>query len=304
LKFPLISTEKLLNRLQHPKKKLRMVLDTDTFNEIDDQFALTYALMSPEQLQVEAVYAAPFYNHLSSSPEDGMERSYEEILRVLARLNISSEGYVYRGSTDYLKDLTQPIRSDAALDLIQKAMASNDNDPLYVVAIGAITNVASAILIEPRIIEKIVVVWLGGHALHWPDTNEFNLQQDVLSARIIFDCGVPLILIPCEGVASHLLTTLSEMRDFVKGKGLIGDFLYQTFENCHDDHFAYSRVIWDIATIAYLVNPDWVPTHIVASPVLTDQVTWSINPSRHFIRYAYAIHRDPIFRDMFNKLNT
>ena len=40
-----------------PNEKVRMVLDTDTYNEIDDQFALVYALLCPEKLNVEAVYA-------------------------------------------------------------------------------------------------------------------------------------------------------------------------------------------------------------------------------------------------------
>jgi purine nucleosidase len=124
-----------------------------------------------------------------------------------------------------------------------------------------------------------------------------------LSSRVVFDSGVPLVQIPCEGVASHLITTLSELREYVKGCGSIGDFLFEIFENCHKDHFAYSRVIWDIATIAYLVNPEWVATQIVHSPILTDQVTWSFDPSRHFIRYAYWIHRDPIFKDFFQKLH-
>ena len=55
-----------------------MVLDTDTYNEIDDQFALVYALLCPEKLNVEAVYAALFTNDRSTGPGDGMEKSYEE----------------------------------------------------------------------------------------------------------------------------------------------------------------------------------------------------------------------------------
>jgi len=303
MKFPTISPEKRLQRLLPPTQKIRMVLDTDTFNEIDDQFAVTYALLSPEKLQVEAIYAAPFYNELSSSPADGMEKSYLEILKILDKLNISSDQYVFRGSTDFLQSLDQPLRSEAVTDLIERAMASDEEDPLYVVAIGAITNVASAILIEPQIIEKIVVVWLGGQGLHWPDNREFNLQEDVLAAQLIFDCGVPLVQVPCMGVSSHLQTTLSELADYVKGRGGIGDYLYETYKNCHSDHFAYSRPIWDISTIGYLVNPDWVPTQLIHSPIVTDQLTWSFNASRHFIRYAYGIQRDAIFHDLFTKLN-
>ena len=50
-------------------------------------------------------------------------------------------------------------------DLVARGLGSPDDEPLYVVAIGAITNVASALLTEPALAGKIVVVWLGGHAL-------------------------------------------------------------------------------------------------------------------------------------------
>jgi purine nucleosidase len=63
-------------------------------------------------------------------------------------------------------------------------------------------------------------------------------------------------------------------------------------------------VIWDIATIAYLINQTWVPTALVHSPILTDQMTWSVDHARHLIRYANFVHRDPIFRDLFTKLES
>jgi purine nucleosidase len=304
VQMPVLSNTLLLERLQPPTGKVRMVLDTDTYNEVDDQFALVYALLSPERLSVEAIYAAPFHNSRSSGPADGMERSYDEILRLLDKMGYSSEGFVYKGATTYLDDSLQPQESEVTADLIKRSMASPVDDPLYVVAIGAITNVASAILLEPKIIERIVVVWLGGHALFWPHTREFNLKQDVPAARLVFDCGVPMVHIPCAGVTTHLHTTVAELEAYVSGRGAIGDYLVEIVKGYHDDHAGWSKVIWDISTIAYLLDPGWVPTELVHSPILTDQVTWSVDRSRHLIRYANFIHRDPIFRDLFMKLES
>lgn len=73
----------LIKNLQRPEGKIDVVLDTDTYNEIDDQFAVAYMLSCGEKLNVKALYAAPFYNNHSDGPEDGMERSYQEILRLL-----------------------------------------------------------------------------------------------------------------------------------------------------------------------------------------------------------------------------
>jgi inosine-uridine nucleoside N-ribohydrolase len=300
--FPKITDAVRLQKLKPQPGKIRMVLDTDTYNEIDDQFAVVYSLLSPEKLDVEAIYAAPFFNTRSSSPQDGMEKSYDEILGLLEKLNVSSEKFAFKGSTHYLADGEKPRMSDAVTDLIERAMNFSNDEPLYVVAIGAITNIASAILIEPEMINKIVVVWLGGHAFNWPNTAEFNLEQDIIASRIIFDCGVPLIQIPCAGVTSHLHTTVPELEKYVKGKGAVGDYLFEIFSDYESDHYGWSKVIWDIAAIAYLIDSSWVPTKITNSPIITDQKTWGFDHSRHFIRSAFMVHRDPIFKDFFKKL--
>ncbi|MEY9130942.1 hypothetical protein ACVIWV_002940 [Bradyrhizobium diazoefficiens] len=62
-----------LKLLEPPVGRLRVVLDTDTYNEIDDQFALVQMLLSPERFEVEAIYAAPFFNARADSPGHGME---------------------------------------------------------------------------------------------------------------------------------------------------------------------------------------------------------------------------------------
>ena len=301
MQFPNLLETKRLEMLHPPEGSVRMVLDTDTYNEIDDQFAVVHALLSPKQLNLEAIYAAPFHNNRSANPEDGMEKSYEEILRLLALLNVDTEGFVYRGSRAFLSDATTPVPSDAATDMIERALTQAD-EPLYVVAVGAITNVASAILMEPEIIKRIVVVWLGGNPLYWPHTREFNLAQDIHSTRLVLNCGVPFVHLPARGVVSHLLTTVAEMERYVQGQGKIGDYLVEIFKAYHSDHFAWSKVIWDISATAYLINPEWVPTEIVHTPILTDAVTWSFDNSRHFMRIATGVNRDAIFRDLFQKL--
>ncbi len=317
MNFPSISDAMRLERLKPPTEKVCVVIDTDTFNEIDDQFAVVHALLSPERMSVEGLYAAPFFNHRSTSPGDGMQKSYDEILRLLDRLELPSDGLVYPGSDGFLDAYQDPYTSPAAADLIERA--SSATEPLYVIALGALTNIASAILIEPSVTEKIVVIWLGGHGLHWPHTTEFNMTGDVLAARLLLDCGVPFVLIPCMGVTSHLRSTVPEIERYVQGQGAIGDYLAETFCGYSAEHFAWSKEIWDIVAVAYLLNADWVPTNLVASPIISQRtaqtvsslnpdvfrsrpLAWSFDHSRHVIRCAYYVRRDPIFRDLFRKL--
>lgn len=300
--FPKLDESFRLKRLEPPKGKVRMVLDTDTYNEIDDQFALAYAYLSSEKVQLEAVYAAPYFNNRSASAGDGMEKSYQEILRLLAMLGKSSEGFAFRGSDRYLEDISRPVRSEAALDLIKKALSVTPGNPLYIVTVGCITNIASAILIEPKIIENIVIVWLGGNSLDWPHQKEFNLMQDVKAAQAVFNSGVPLVIMPCRPVVSHFLTTIPELEYYLKGKNKISDYLLGSTIEYSQGRDTWSKVIWDVTAVAWLVNPSWAPTNLEHSPILTDQVTYSFDHSRHFIRMATSVNRDAIFRDLFGKL--
>src|SRR5690606_13696695 len=211
------------------------------------------------------------------------------------------EGFVFRGSANFLTAREKPVESPAASDLVKRAMASKDL--LYVLTLGAPTNVASAILIEPKIINKIVVVWLGGAAPDWRSADEFNLKQDMFASQVLFNSGIPLIQLPTLPVTSHLQTTIPEVEHFLKGRGAIGDYLYEIFREYNKDgSYAWSKVIWDISVIAYAVEPKWFDTEVRHSPVLTDQITYSVDRQRHFYRVAFRLDRDRIFGDMFKKI--
>jgi inosine-uridine nucleoside N-ribohydrolase len=281
-----------------------LVIDTDTFNEADDQFAVVHSLLSPEQLDVQALYAAPFFNKLSSGPAEGMEKSYREIHRLLKEMNYPGEVPVFRGSERYLSDKETPVASDVAGDLVSRAMARREaRSPLYVAALAALTDIASALLLEPEIVRRIVVVWLGGNAYHWPEPYEFNLSQDVAAAQVVFDSGVPLIHLPCRGVVSHLHTTVPELERHVAGQGKLGKYLTDAVKNFHEDHFGWSKIIWDLAVPACLLNHQWTPSQLIPCPGITDRGSWHHDRSRHQIRSIYHVNRDPVFRDLFTKLH-
>ena len=298
----------LAARLSLPKGKVRVILDSDTYNEIDDQFALVYAARSTDKIALEAVYAAPFVNRRAPTPAEGMEKSYEEIHRVLDRLDQpgAREGFVFRGSEKYMPGPGVPVESEAVEDLISRGMEAS-NEPLYVVALGAPTNVASALVREPKIKEQIVVLWLGAQPYGGPSAADFNSKQDVPASQTLYDCGVPLINIPAFNVSEHLRTTAPEMKRYLSGKSKIADYLLGIFleyvrERSPEPDFPYSKVIWDIATIALLNNSDWVSTELTSSPIFQDDLTWARDNSRHPVRVALDVDRDSIFDDLFSKL--
>jgi purine nucleosidase len=291
-----------LERLAPPRGRVRAVLDTDTYNEIDDQFALAYAVLAGS-FDLEAVYAAPFHNDRSSGPENGMEKSYAEIQRVLAKLEGRGRalpGRVLKGSRRFMEAAGKPVESEAARDLVERA--SLGKGPLYVLAIGAITNVASALVMEPGIRDRIVVVWLGGQPSSWHTAFEFNLKQDLFASQTTFDCGVPLVHVPCKNVAEHLRVTMPELEHHIGGRNALCDYLVDITRDHMARRKSQSKVIWDISTVAWLRNPEWLPSNIVHSPRLTPAFTYSHDASRHFIRQAFDVNRDAIFADLYGLL--
>ena len=302
-----IDNARLIRRLEKPKGRVDVVIDTDTYNEIDDQYALSYLIKSDEKLDLKAIYAAPFFNEKSTGPADGMEKSYREIMNVLTLLEREDlKEHVYRGSTEYLPSETEPVISDAAKDLAKRAMDYTEEHPLYVVAIAAITNVASALLLNPDIKNRIVLIWLGGNATNWPDNKEFNLYQDVAGARIVFGCGVPLVQLPCMGVVSAFTTSGPELEYHLGGKNKLCDYLVNVTTTeaaaCNGGP-VWTRPIWDVTAVAWLLDGDFEEDCLIHSPIPEYDNRYAFDNNRHFIKYVYHIKRDKLFADLFAKLS-
>jgi inosine-uridine nucleoside N-ribohydrolase len=298
--------EGLLRRLQKPKGKADVVLDTDTYNEIDDQFALAFLVKANEKLNLKGIYAAPFYNQNSSGPGDGMEKSYNEIFNVLSLMERDDlKPLVQRGSVKYLPSETEAVDSPAARSLAELAMGYTQDRPLYVIAIGAITNVASALLLKPEIAGRIVIIWLGGHALSWPDTKEFNMYQDVAAARVVFGCGAALVQLPCMGVVSAFAASGPELEYWLRGKNKLCDYLVDVTAKAavHDSGIStWTRAIWDVCAVAWLLEGDYMLDRLEHSPIPQYDHHYSFDPTRHLYRYVYHINRDQLFKELFKKL--
>lgn len=299
-----------MTRIPSSVKKADVILDTDAYNEIDDQFAIAYLLLSPQKLHTIALTAAPFLNSNSTSPKDGMEKSYREILHILDLMNRHDlDACVYRGSESYLPDGQTPVESDAADFLVEQARCHTPENPVYIIAIGAITNVASAILKDRNAMtQNAIVVWLGGHSFDYAHTAEFNLMQDVAAARILFESGIALTLVPCHGVSDALTTTEPELRQWLKGQNALADYLYEhTVKAMGEDVFTQvkSRVIWDAVAVAALLDRDrnrFVKSRMEYAPVVRDDLLYDKTPTENPIRYVYSIYRDAIFQDLFTKI--
>lgn len=309
--WPALTLEKRISLMSIPEGgRVPVVIDSDTYNEIDDQIAIAWAYLHPERIDLQAVYAAPFTNHFFgegnshtdvNDPAIGMTLSFEEIHRVFEKLPACQAlPEIFKGATRYLTGSDMPECSPAVTDLISRARSATQT--LQVLSIGAPTNIANALLLAPDIIEKIHLIWLGGNSHDWKDNQEFNLMQDIAASRVLFDSGVALTQVPCFGVANCMATSVPEMQFYFANTSRIGRYFAEIAPRCPWIGFASRKVIWDITTVGFVLNPGWYTCQYQPAPLINDNLNWSFDNRRHLIRVVKFIERDNLFKDLFRKI--
>lgn len=237
------------------QEKRQLIIDADTGNEVDDLFAITRAVLEPSW-HILALNSTQ-WQVSQWAVEHTMENSY--------RLNVALLSHwpdntikICRGSQNRLFDWGNKAQhSEAAYEIINQAHKTGDGKKLPVVTLGALTNVASAILIDPEIESKIVVYWLGTSYDFERNTSkriDFNAVMDIQAVDIMLTSSVEMHIIPVN-VASAMKFRFAEMKKQMEGKHPACDFLIKRW----DDHFDSSRAertLWDLGLIQAMIYPE------------------------------------------------
>ena len=283
----------------YKKEKINVILDTDTYNECDDQFALAYLLKNQSLFNIEAITSAP-YSHpkIGVKVNEVQDLNYSEILKICNWLNFEVNNKVFKGSTDYIVN-GYDEKNDAVNKIIEVSLK---NDKTYILGIGAITNIALAIKKEPKIINRIEIIWFGGDELGYKDKPEYNFRQDVEAVKIVLNSKVKITIIPRNNVASDLRIDIEELKENLGNKSELCNYLIERFYNDGYHGIQKSRVIWDISVIAYMVNRNWFKTKEVSCPNVKDDASYELTHNKHKITFVTKLDRDKIYSDLFKKL--
>lgn len=279
------------------KKQLRVILDSDAACEADDPFAIAHALMSPK-LSVRAIFATHF------NEPGSVERSYDEIQAILSAMSLNIP--VYMGANGKLGD-NQPL-SPASKFLIEEAM-SDDSMPLFVLCMGAITNVAAAIKASPEIIPRMQVVWIGGHEYNSSKPipfKEFNSGNDIKSANIILNSGVSLWQIP-SNVYTSMRIGLVELQKRLLTCGDIGRHLFEFMIEYNKTDKAdwtagESWSLGDSPAVGVAIDENCGRYEYREAPVINDDTSYTYRTSKNRIRVYTSIDSRFILEDFFAKL--
>lgn len=245
----------LLTRGLMAQTKTKVLVDADTANEVDDLFALSIILMDPT-VEVTALNAAQWQTAHWTTPKS-MEDSHRLNQMLLGVMGL--EVPLNRGGAARMYDWGDRAQhSAAAYEIIKQAKAQKEGEKLNVLALGALTNVASAVFIEPSIAENIKLYWLGttyDFEKGILRKDDFNCAMDQYALNHLLFSEVEMHIIPVS-VASKMTFDYEESRDKMENH-FLGDFLLKIWDD-HIDGGRTSRTIWDLSIINAFLHPEWM----------------------------------------------
>lgn len=284
--FAFGQSKRLLAPWPPPQGALRLIVDTDAGNEIDDQYALALALGSPERFHIEGIVAAHFGE---SGGAQGMEKSYQEIQRVLETAGMAGKIPVKRGS-DPLHYRDQAIHSDGVDFIVQQARTATPESPLWLVLLGPATDAAAALLKDPSIADRLVVFWHG--RTQWPVRCwNFNAYNDILAARLLFELPSRLVLFD---TGEHLLIDPEEFVRRYGSAGPLGVYLGKIrYKNSYTR--GAQKGIFDLGDIAALADPLIAPWEKVDAPAVLQDLQYDFSKNNGPIVRIYFIDTERTF---------
>jgi inosine-uridine nucleoside N-ribohydrolase len=292
-------------------KQLRMIVHTDCKNEADDQFALAHHLMTPKFI-VPGILCGHF-NRVPREYGDGntAKASVDEVNLVLDLMGLSEAYPVFEGAGRALEDEKTPIPSPATEFIIQEAM-KDDDKPLYISMLGAITDLASAILLKPEICERMTAIWIGGGEYPKGGT-EFNCWQDIAAANVVMSSSMALWQVP-KNVYKQMAVTLAELQVRVKPYGKIGRYLFEQMvefnemhANVHWPHWPHGEIwgLGDNPTISVLLQESEVEDvydMLPAPNICYENLTYDHHGKNRDIRVYKTVDSRLCMEDFYAKL--
>lgn len=249
----------------------KIIIDTDPGQ--DDAVAILLALASPELdlLGITCVAGnvplamtvknARIICELANRPEI---RVFAGCDAPMSRKLVTAEHVHGKTGLDgiTLPDPTMPLQESHAVDFLIDTLRAEPEGSVTLVPIGPLTNIATAMTRAPDIIPRIQeIVLMGGGYFEGGNITpaaEFNIYVDPEAAKIVFDAGTPLVVMPLD-VTHKALTSRARVDAFRKA-GRVGPAVASWtdfFERYDKEKYGSEGApLHDPCTIAYLLQPE------------------------------------------------
>ena len=282
-----------------PAQRHRVIINTDAKNEADDQYAIVHAILTPS-FELHGLIAAHFGTVKSAT---SLQDSRREIDLLLDLMDLAGRVRVEDGAAGALAD-ERTARDSAGARLIIAEAMQDDPRPLHVAFLGPLTDMASALLLEPKIAERNVrVVWIGGGP--WPvGGREYNLSNDIDAANVVMRSGIEVWQIP-QPIYRQMPVSYAELMTRVYDQGRICKYLVDQLIEWNNRMVPYAiehRSLGDSPAIGVIMYPECGFSSWRPAPEFNREMNY-LHTGRHKpIKVYESIDCRFIHEDFFAKL--
>jgi purine nucleosidase len=284
-------------------RRRRVIINTDAKNEADDQFAIVHALLSPT-FDLRGLIPAHFGTRRSTK---SMEESRQEIDLLLGLMGLDGSVTVANGAPVGIPDEQTPVDSAGAQLIIEESLAASEGDPLFVAFLGPLTDMASAILLDPAIVQRnVVVIWIGGVGYGGLESYpgiEFNLSNDIPAANVVYDSGIQIWQVP-SSVYSMVSVGYTELEEKIGHCGPLGEYLITQLKEWNEEYHPEpieSRSLGDSPAISLMLYPRGGTFRTIPAPRFGVEGHY-LPGSGHPIRLCESVDVRFLLEDMFAKI--
>jgi inosine-uridine nucleoside N-ribohydrolase len=237
-----------------------------------------------------------------------MEDSRAEIDLLLDLMDLTGQVTVANGAPTGIPDEQTPVDSPGARLIIEESKLASKDDPLFVAFLGPLTDMASAILLDPELVHRdVIVIWIGGRgygglAPGWPGI-EFNLSNDIHAANVVFGSGITVWQVPSD-VYSKVSVSYAELDEKIGDAGPLGKYL---IDQLHAWNAKYhpepieSRSLGDSPAIALMLYPTSGAMRVRPAPRFGSD-GWYLPGTNNPISVCEQIDVRFLLEDMFAKI--
>ena len=244
----------------------KLILDADTANEIDDQYAII-RLLKQDKFNLIGLNSAQWFHYLGDSDSvQASQRLNEKLLKLSGREDVPTFLGAERPMGKPWGGF-EPKDSPAAQFIIKSAKELSDGEQLYVVSIGATTNLASAIRMEPEIAPRIKAYLMGFRyefkTKAW-NKSEFNIRRDLNAADFLLN-QKDLELHIMSATTSRVFTF--NQNDSFEKQAKMGPLGKQLTDRWTDKYpTSNTWVMWDLALVEAMIDPKLATEEEVMTP--------------------------------------
>lgn len=266
-------------------KVKNVIIDADTDNEVDDLIAIMAALKADEdgELDVIGMTAVQWDGRNDTLPEGvpsgwNSRSAYSSWLMniIMAQMLDRPDLPLLKGSDKKIvykkgSDSNEGRPCEAADFIIAKAKELPEGEKLTIISTGALTNVAAALMQDSTIADRIAVYWLGqtydaNNEKRWIGEYEFNVSNDLDAFDLLCDTeGLEFHVMPTD-VSYVLWFKTAHSVDQLETLGSAGKFTADRWLQWMGGNKDTGRIIWDLAMVYAITNPEWATQTKVMTP--------------------------------------